>query len=51
MNKLYDPISAPVPVSRELTIEKGETSDDPEILLIISESLNRVARDIDAPQW
>jgi hypothetical protein len=49
MNKSYDPKSAPVPVARDLAIEKGKTSADPAILLNISESLNRIARDINAP--
>ncbi|MGD2091735.1 MAG: hypothetical protein PVH61_36515 [Candidatus Aminicenantes bacterium] len=49
MNKSYDPKSAPVPVARELAIEKEKTSDNPEILLKISESLNRIAQDINAP--
>lgn len=49
MTKLYDPEMAPVPVSREQAMEKGKTSTDPEILLKISESLNRIAQDINAP--
>lgn len=49
MNKLYDPKTAPVPVARELAIENGKTSADPGILLSISESLNRIAQDINAP--
>ena len=48
MNKSYDPKSTPVPVARDLAIEKGKTNADPEILLKISESLNRIARDINA---
>ena len=48
MTKLYDPEMAPVPVARELAIEKEKISDNPEILLKISESLNRIARDINA---
>ena len=49
MNKLYDPCMSPVPVSRELALKTGRLSADPEILLNISESLNRIAQDINAP--
>ena len=49
MNKLYDPKSAPVPVARELVVEQEKTNADPAILLNISESLNRIALDINAP--
>jgi hypothetical protein len=48
MTKTYDPEMSPVPVTREQAIEKGKTSNDPQILLRISESLNRIAQDINA---